>query len=117
MARYEHLPIYRAAYDIAVYIEKIVRQFARYHKYTLGSELRRRSLTVLEGIVRANNAANRAELLLGLRQEVEAFKVVARLSHDSGAFSTKKYLYLSEKLTEIAKQNEGWLKKAQPSRA
>ena len=40
MARYEHLPIYRAAFDLAVHIEKIVHNFSRYHKYTLGSELR-----------------------------------------------------------------------------
>ena len=40
LARYEHLPIYRAAFDLAVHIEKIVSNFSRYHKYTLGTELR-----------------------------------------------------------------------------
>jgi len=25
MARYEHLPIYRAAFDLAVHVEKLVR--------------------------------------------------------------------------------------------
>ena len=29
MARHEHLPIYRAAFDLAVHIEKIVRNFSR----------------------------------------------------------------------------------------
>ena len=42
MARYEHLPIYRAAFDLAVHVEKIVRSFGRYHKYSLGTELRER---------------------------------------------------------------------------
>jgi hypothetical protein len=37
MARYEHLPIYRAAFDLAVHVEKLVRGFTRYHKYSLGS--------------------------------------------------------------------------------
>jgi hypothetical protein len=40
MAQYEHLPIYREAMRLAVHLENIVRGFARYHKYTLGSELR-----------------------------------------------------------------------------
>ncbi len=40
MAQYEHLPIYKKAYDFALYYEKIVRGFSRYHKYTLGTELR-----------------------------------------------------------------------------
>ncbi len=39
MAIYEHLPIYKKAYDFALYCEKVVRNFSRYHKYTLGSEL------------------------------------------------------------------------------
>jgi hypothetical protein len=40
MARYEHLPIYKQAMDLTVYFEKIVKNFSRYNKYTLGSELR-----------------------------------------------------------------------------
>ena len=42
MARYEHLPIYKKAMDLTIYFEKIVRNFSRYHKYTLGTELRGR---------------------------------------------------------------------------
>jgi hypothetical protein len=43
VARYEHLPIYRDALELAVHFEKIVASFSRYHKYTLGSELRNAS--------------------------------------------------------------------------
>ena len=41
MARYEHLPIYKQAMDVAVHFEKVVTGFSRYHKYTLGTELRK----------------------------------------------------------------------------
>lgn len=44
MAQYEHLPIYKKAYDLALYFEKIVRNFSRYHKYTLGTEMREKQL-------------------------------------------------------------------------
>lgn len=37
----EYLPIYK--YDLTIYFEKIVRNFTRYHKYTLGSELGKRA--------------------------------------------------------------------------
>ena len=30
MARYEHLPIYKVAMDLTVYIEQVVRNFSRY---------------------------------------------------------------------------------------
>jgi hypothetical protein len=39
MARHEHLPIYKAALDMAVHFEKLVAGFSRHHKYTMGTEL------------------------------------------------------------------------------
>jgi len=36
MARTEHLPIYKASYDL----EHVVHGLSRYHKYALGTDLR-----------------------------------------------------------------------------
>jgi len=49
-----------------------------------------------------------------LRQQLESLKVLCRLCHDSGAFGggTKSYLHIAERLTNLARQNEGWLKSA-----
>lgn len=54
MARYEHLPIYKQAMDVAVHFEKVVAGFSRYHKYTLGTELRNKSREIVAQIIRAN---------------------------------------------------------------
>jgi hypothetical protein len=54
---YEHLPIFRAAYDLTVHIEKIVRNFSRYHKYTLGTDLRNKSRGILEKIINIGERA------------------------------------------------------------
>jgi len=117
MARYEHLPIYRAAFDLAVHVEKIVRNFSRYHKYSLGTELRERSRRILERIMEANSRQDRAEDLRELRRDLEAFKVLARLCHESGGFaSTRAYLYVAEQVVGIAKQNEGWLRQSLKAR-
>ena len=112
MARYDHLPIYRAAFDLSVHMEKIVRNFSRYHKYTLGTELRNCSRGVLRGIIEANNSHDKGPFLLQLRRDLEWLKVLARLCHEAGGFSgTRAYLYVSERIVHILKQNEGWLKK------
>ncbi len=38
--------------------------------------------------------------------------MLARLCHDSGGFaSTRGYLHVAERVTGIARQNEGWIKK------
>ncbi|HYN77382.1 MAG TPA: hypothetical protein VES73_06275 [Lamprocystis sp. (in: g-proteobacteria)] len=39
MARYEHLPIYKQAMDVAVHVEKVVAGCSRSHKHTLGTGL------------------------------------------------------------------------------
>ena len=56
MAQTEHLPIYKSAYDMCLYIEKIVLNFSRYHKYSIGADLREGTRVVvtrepLEGTV------------------------------------------------------------------
>ena len=40
MAQTEHLPIYKGTYDLCLYLEQVVHNFSRYHKYTLGADLR-----------------------------------------------------------------------------
>ena len=56
MARYEHLPIYKKAMDVAVYFEKAVAGFSRYHKYTIGTDLRNKSREIVGLIVKANSS-------------------------------------------------------------
>ena len=111
MARYDHLPIYRAAFDLAVHVEKLVRGFTRYHKYSLGAELRDGTRGILERILDANQAADRTPLLAQLRGDLERLKVLTRLCYESGGFaSTRSYLYVAEQVVGISKQNEGWLR-------
>ena len=71
MARYEHLPIYQKAMDLTIYFEKIVGNFSRYHKYTLGTELREKSRDIVELIIKANSTVERLPLLLELRGKLE----------------------------------------------
>lgn len=63
MAQYEHLPIYRKAMDLTVYIENMVKGFSRYHKYTLGTDLRNLSRKTVRLIIRANSETDKYERL------------------------------------------------------
>jgi hypothetical protein len=73
MARYEHLPIYKKAFDLTVYFDKIVRNFSRYNKYTYGTDLRNHSRKILLIIIRANNAINKLPVLEKLRETLLIF--------------------------------------------
>ncbi len=113
MAQFEHLPIYKKAYDLTLYFEKIVRNFSRYHKYTVGSELRQISREVLQLIRRANNTPDKTALLLQLRERLEALKLTIRLCKDLQAFPNfNSFQYSINEVVNLSKQNEGWLKSA-----
>lgn len=88
MARYEHLPIYKAALDAAVHFEKVVAGFSRYHKYTLGTELRNASRWVVEQVIRTNTARNRLPELIRLRDGLERVLVLMRLAKEVQAFKS-----------------------------
>ena len=111
MAQAAHLPIYKASYDLCLYMEQIVRSFSRYHKYTLGSDLRDGARRVLKLVARANTRRDKLPLLLELREEVEQLKVVLRWCQDVKAFASfKAFENAIGKAVEIATQNEGWWK-------
>ena len=111
MAQTEHLPIYKSAYDLCLYFEQVVRNFSRYHKYSLGADLRDGAREVLKLVVRANSRRDKAPILFDLREELEEFKVLLRLCHDVKAFPNfNSFEHAISSVTEIAKQNEGWLK-------
>lgn len=111
MARYEHLPIYKKAMDLTIYFEKIVRNFSRYHKYTLGSELREKSREIVELIIRTNSTEKRLSLLLELRERLEGLKVLIRICKEVKAFNRfNSYVYASDLVVDLCRQNEGWIK-------
>ena len=79
MAQAEYLPIYRWSYDLCLPLEQGVRSRSRYHKYTLGADLRDGARRVLKLIVRANARRDKTPVLLEVREEVEELRVVLRL--------------------------------------
>jgi hypothetical protein len=111
MAQYEHLPIYKKAYDLTLYFEKIVHNFGRYHKYTVGTELREFSREVLRLIRQANDAEDKAPWLLKNRERLEDLKLTIRLCKDFKAFPNfNSYQFSINEVVDLCRQNEGWLK-------
>lgn len=110
LAQYEHLPIYKAAFDLLVYFEKIVRNFSRYNKYTHGKALRDITREIVMLIVRANNTHDRLPVLEQLRIKIEELNVGIRICKETHVFPNFKAFETSvNQVVNIAKQNEGWM--------
>jgi len=80
MVRYEHPPIYKKAMHLAIYFERIVRNFSRYHKYTLGSEMREASWEVVGLIIEGNSTMERLPLLNRVHSQRCTLKISSPLS-------------------------------------
>ena len=114
MARYEHLPIYKQAMDVAVHFENVVAGFSRYHKYTLGTELRNQSRAVVALIVKANAARDKRSELLALRECLDELLILMRLAKEVKAFkSFSSFQFAAEQVVSVCRQNEGWLRSTQ----
>jgi len=108
MARYEHLPIYRQAFAVALHFEQVVAGFSRYHKYMLGTELRQASRTVVSAVAAANSAGDKAPHLLALRAQLDELLLLMRLAKEAKAFrSFAAYTHAVEQVTSGCRQNEG----------
>ena len=115
MARYEHLQIYKAGFDLAVYIEQIVAGFSHYHKYTLGTELRTLSHKIVILIIKANNSTNKTESLKDLSDTLEEMKIIIHLSKEIKAFHSFNNFEVSIRyLDNVIRQCAGWLKSCKP---
>jgi hypothetical protein len=111
MARYEHLPIYKQALDVAVHFEHVVAGFSRYHKYTLGTELRQQSRAVVAAIVKANAATDKRVHLLALRERLDELLITVRIAKEARAFKRfAAFEHAIGLIIQICRQNEGWLR-------
>lgn len=89
--RYQQTPLWRDASRFLLEVEQAVRGFPRYHKYTLGSELRQHAMKICRLVARAaqvNDKQQRAILLEQLVWQVEDTKMTVQLAKELEAFAS-----------------------------
>jgi hypothetical protein len=107
---YTNLPIFKQALDLNVYIEEAVRNFSRFHKYGIGSELREKAREILYSIYRVYFSTNKIETILKLRDIIEELKITIYLAKELKSLRDfKQFQILSKMARELAKQAQGWL--------
>ncbi|MGC8867962.1 MAG: four helix bundle protein [Elusimicrobiales bacterium] len=111
MAKYEHLKVYKDFYDFSKQMLNSIRKYPKLFKYTLGSSIQEIIYEVLRGIVMVNGMEKKKEKLSELISYVELLQIQIRLSKDMNCFGDlNMYFNLSQRLTEVLKQLEGWRK-------
>lgn len=110
MANHENFPIFRSALELCVYIETIVKRFDRYHKYTIGEDMRKFSKDMLFIINRVGLAKDKVRALTRLRDRCEDMKMLILISKELNAFKSFKQFDHSSKLSvDVCRQAQAWL--------
>ena len=109
MIQYENLPIYKSSFDLAVYFEKIVKNFDRYHKFAIGLELKNKSRQIVLQVIRTNVSNNKVVDIQELIILIEELKLLVRLCKEINGFSNKNsYAYVSKLITNLSSQANYW---------
>lgn len=106
--------IWADAMQLAIEIETAVRGFPRYHKYTLGSDLRRQAAVVCRRVAQAARFPERRMAALeALVMAVEDLKITLQLAKEVKAFANfAQFQRVVELAVQVGKQSGGWWKQA-----
>jgi len=110
MARYEHLPIYKAAYDLFIEALQTTKTFPRDYRYTLGEHFHKTAVELLKSVYRTNISKNKTDSIKEILYFTQEMGILIRAAHDLKILADNKFLSLIEKRDSIEKQATGWLK-------
>jgi len=107
---YMNYPIFKKAMELNIYMETIVKNFSRFHKYSIGQELRELSRVILYSISKIYYEKDKKESIINLRNKAEELKIIIILAKELKVFNSFKQFEVSSHLAfEIAKQSQSWL--------
>ncbi len=114
MRHLNRLPIWRDANQLLVAIELAVRGFARYHKYTVGGELRNTCLRVCQAVHRGySRRRSQHKIVQQVVELVDDLKIQIQLAKELHAFANfSQFQRVAELAVSVGKQAGGWLKQA-----
>ena len=110
MTQVKHLPIYASAYIFVREIYRIKIKLPRAIKYDLGQECFGSALKILKCIVLANRSQDKGRHISRLLLETEVHWTFLRLLFDLRGLTSGEFKVLSERLSEIEKQAQAWLR-------
>lgn len=106
-------PIVQAAKRLTVDIEIAVRRFSRYHRYTIGTDLRQQAMAVNRCTHRAwRERSNQLRCVHDLSTALDNLKLSLQLGKELHAFgSFAQFEVIARSASDLGRQCGGWLKR------
>lgn len=110
MARFKHLEIYQSAYKFTREVYRIKLKLPKTLKFDLGERTLNSCIKIVRGVVIANGTKERIKILLQISLEIETLWIYLRMFFDFQGISRGEFEVLSHLLSDVAKQNQSWIK-------
>lgn len=108
MTIYLHLPVYKASYDLVLEMFKVIKDFNREYKYTLGESIKKEAIEMITYIYRANSSFSKELYLEKAREKIETIRIFFRLARDLRQIGLERFVDVNEKIESISKQLSAW---------
>lgn len=105
-------PIVKMAKRLTVDLETAVRRFARYHKYTIGTDLRQQAMSVTRCAYRAwRFRSAQLRCVQDLSAAIDELKLTVQLGKELHAFASfGQFEVIARQISDLGRQCGGWLK-------
>ena len=110
MAQYSHLPIYIKTYEFIKYVYRIIQQFRKEYKYSLGAEIQKILWQILDEVIKTNSLPD-SQKITGIREIsylFDKFKIRFRFAYELGLMTSAKFGVAQKEIEEIGKMIGGW---------
>ena len=108
------IPVIVKLFTLYEITHKIILKFPKHERYSLGEKLSYTNLDTIEIFILANQASkyDKEKLLLKANAKIELLKILFRLTLNCGIIDGKEYLGIENRLQEIGRMTQGWIKYA-----
>jgi len=108
------VPVVVKLFIIYEITHKLIFKFPKHERYTLGEKIENSILESIEILTIASQASkyDKEKLLIRANSKAELLKILFRIGLNCQIIETKQYLEMEQKLQEIGKMIQGWIKYA-----
>lgn len=106
------IPVVVKLFMIYEMTHKLIFKFPKHERYSLGEKIENSILECIETLTLANSVSKyeKEKLLLKANSKNELLKILFRISLNCEIMEAKQYLEIENRLQEIGRMTQGWIK-------
>ena len=108
MAIYDNLEVFKAGYDLLLYVFQFTPNVKRDYRYTLAEKIKDNIIELCLCIYRANGAKDRVPDIRQARERLVTIKLMCRMLTDLKQISVRQFAVVCTHTESISRQLQAW---------